>query len=141
MSRALNLSRPVRCARDGCEEKFVRNHGGQKLCDRCRPNKVKARIAAGKGRPPAVQVAVPARLPVQPGPRREDRERSVRLALRLARQASEEREDLELREHARRLVEYAQKVAAGEIPDRTWQIAKLGFAIAPCNGTAADGGR
>ena len=44
MSRALNLDRPVRCAK--CGHKFTRNRGNEKLCQTCKPNKVKARKGA-----------------------------------------------------------------------------------------------
>jgi hypothetical protein len=44
MSRTLNLDNLVRCAK--CGKRFVRNRGNEKLCQACKPNKVKARKAA-----------------------------------------------------------------------------------------------
>jgi hypothetical protein len=44
MTRPLNLSRPVACAK--CGGKFTRTHGREKLCAKCKRNDVKTRLAA-----------------------------------------------------------------------------------------------
>jgi hypothetical protein len=57
MSRALNLDNPVRCGK--CDRKFIRNRGNEKLCQACKPNRVKARKAATMVKTPTGRV-VPA---------------------------------------------------------------------------------
>jgi hypothetical protein len=131
MTRALNVSRPVRCAK--CDQKFVRRNAREKLCLTCKPADVRARMAAARPR----AVIVPARLPVEP-PRVtaddftytvKDRKQSVDLALKLARTAAGE-----LPGHARELVTYARSVARGVVPGSMWQLAHLGYRITPCTG-------
>ena len=44
VTRRLDLTRPVRCAK--CGGKFTRTHGRQKLCPGCQPRWVRAQSAA-----------------------------------------------------------------------------------------------
>jgi hypothetical protein len=51
VTRRLDLTRPVRCAR--CGQPFTRTHGRQKLCVSCQPRRVRARSAARAAARPA----------------------------------------------------------------------------------------
>ena len=44
MTRPKPLGHPIRCSR--CGTKFTRQHGNERLCERCRPYRLKARSAA-----------------------------------------------------------------------------------------------
>lgn len=131
MTRAVNVSRPVRCAK--CSNGFVRRNAREKLCLTCKPADVRARMAATRPR----AAVVPARLVIE-SPRVaaddftyavKDRKQSAELALRLARQSADE-----LPDHARELVTYARSAARGVVPGSTWQLTRLGYRITPCNG-------
>jgi hypothetical protein len=132
MTRAINVSRPVRCAK--CSGKFVRRNAREKLCLSCKPRDVRARMAAAAPR----AAGVPAALRIEP-PRAaaddftysvKDRRQSADLALKLARTAA-----AELPDHAGELVTYARSVARGVVPGSLWQLSHLGYRIAPCTGT------
>jgi hypothetical protein len=131
LTRAINVSRPVRCAK--CANRFVRSSARERLCLTCKPAAVRAKAAAS--RPPGV--TVPDRLVIEP-PRaaadsftytKAERKESAERALKLARVAS-----AGLPGHARLLVTYARSVARGVVPGSAWQLSSLGYRISPCTG-------
>jgi hypothetical protein len=143
----VSLSRPIRCS--GCGGKFTRTHGNERKCWDCKSPAERSRILANRATANAVAPDVPSRLPVSKtlhsnsfSYSRAERDESVKLALKLARNAAKALGDtragspeaavLEL--HIRDLETYARSVAAGVVPGRRWQIAHLGFGIVPCNG-------
>jgi hypothetical protein len=131
VTRALNVSRPVRCGK--CSSRFVRSSARERLCLTCKPAAVRARSAASRPR----TLVVPDRLAIEPARvpadsliyTAGDRRASVVLALKLASAAASD-----LPDHAAKLVAYARSVARGVVPGSTWQLSHLGYRISPCTG-------
>jgi hypothetical protein len=130
MTRAINVSRPVRCAK--CANRFVRSSARERLCLTCKPAAVRAKATASR----APGVMVPDRLVIEPARSpgsfiytKAERKESAERALKLARAAS-----AGLPGHARLLMTYARSVAHGVVPGSTWQLSHLGYRITPCTG-------
>jgi hypothetical protein len=125
--------RPIPCRK--CGGKFERTRRQERVCLTCKPRAQRTQIVLRDQLP----TTVPASLKLRP--RRgavatADRQRSVDLALALARRAErcvtwavEPRQ-----EHVERLLTYARSVANGVVPGSLWQDGNLGFRIAPCTG-------
>jgi hypothetical protein len=130
MTRPVNVSKPVRCAK--CSGKFVRSSAREKLCLTCKPAAVRAKVAVKRD-----IAVVPDRLTIEPARvpgdaftySRAERQQSAELALKLARKGASE-----LPDHARLLVTYARSVARGVVPGSLWQLSNLGYRISPCTG-------
>lgn len=132
-ARADAVLRPIPCRK--CGAKFERTRRQERVCLTCKPCAQRTQIAL-RDQPPTT---VPASLKVRSGRgavATADRQRSVDLALALARRA--ERgvtwQLAQRQEHVERLLIYAHSVANGVVPGSLWQSSNLGFRIAPCTG-------